>query len=545
MEMEVNLLELKIVRKFEPELVNVKRFSEHPSFYNFIRFWGRLPDYLLDDLISILENRDRNILFDPFGGSGSVLFKGMGRGFSKIIYNDVNPVFTFITNAIYRGLYIPRDVLLEQIDNLALRLLSSPVILDSLKIYRAYNADMFIHKIAFNKAITLKKNKREVTLEFRKKELNDTAKAIIRILKHRKSVTFSSLREEAVGYLKNYGKLEARILFSVVLNKLIDEGIIKEEIRKDYLVLSSSSTLPKNLKVLKVNEKIDKILKKKEEKYRSLINKRIFSYALQYPNGIPFKKAEGAKTIGDLYPSWSKILLSVIWKEIERFPTRDKDLINVFKVCFLASLYDSSLMQMPHKSGWIIKSFWIPSPCAVKNPVNIFIKKLKEFISIYDYFQGKLDEQTEVTIYNKNILDFSKNDLKDKPDAVITHPPYFSTVQYGELSSIWASWLGYKIPFKNEIVENYRQGKNKYTYLHLLKKSLEKIASLSKKDADIILIFQSKNQRNWELLDKILLELPFELEQIRCYQRTSWWGSKHIFNIGSFDYALLLKNRGI
>jgi hypothetical protein len=237
-------------------------------------------------------------------------------------------------------------------------------------------------------------------------------------------------------------------------------------------------------------------------------------------------------------------LLSIIWKEVEQFEAYNEDLTNVFKVCFLASLYDASLMQMPHKSGWIIKSFWIPSPCAVKNPVYVFIKKLREFISIHSSFEKKIDKQTEVIIYNKNILDFSEEELEDKPDAVITHPPYFSTVQYGELSALWASWLGYEIPFQDEIIENYRQGKHKYAYLYMLKRSLEKIASLSKRDADIILIFQSKNQKNWELLDRIFLELPFELQQIRCYRRSSWWSSKNLFNIGNFDYALLFKNRG-
>jgi 16S rRNA G966 N2-methylase RsmD len=544
-EMEVDLSKLEIVRKYKPEVVNVKRFSKHPPLYCFIRFWGRLPDYLLDDLINTIKSRGGDILFDPFGGSGSILFMAIGRDFSKIIYNDLNPAFAFITKAIYDGLYIPRNVLIGQIDNLVLRLTSSPVILDLLKIQHTSHSDLFIHKIAYDKLLTFNKNPKKITLKFRKKVLNETAELIIKIVKRRKFITFSSLRKEADEYLKkNYGKIGARILFSTILNKLIDKGIIREEIKKDHLVLSSSFNFPKDLKILTVNEKIDEILKKKERKYRFLINKKAFSYNLRYSNDVPFKKAESAKTLGDLYPLWSRILLSLIWREIEHFPIYNRALLNVFKVCFLASLYDASLMQMPHKSGWIIKSFWIPTPCAVKNPVNIFVKKLNEFISLYDYFQGKLNNQTEVMIYNKNILDFSKNDLKDEPDVVITHPPYFSTVQYGELSTIWASWLNCEIPFRDEIVENFRQGKNKYTYLQLLKKALEKIASLSRKDADIILIFQSKNQKNWELLDKILLELPFELEQIRCYQRTSWWGSKHIFSIGSFDYALIFKKRG-
>jgi hypothetical protein len=78
----------------------------------------------------------------------------------------------------------------------------------------------------------------------------------------------------------------------------------------------------------------------------------------------------------------------------------------------------------------------------------------------------------------------------------------------------------------------------------MLKNALKKITLLSKKDADIILIFQSKNQRNWMLLDKIIQELPLELEQIRCYRRTSCWDSNHMFNVGNFDYALILKNKG-
>jgi hypothetical protein len=543
--MEVDLSKLEIVKKYKPEVVYVKHFSKRPPFYNFIRFWGRLPNYLLDDLINILENRSKSILFDPFGGSGSILFMAIDRRFSKIIYNDVNPVFVFITNAIYRGLHIPRNVLLGQIDNLINRLICSPVILDLIKIHDGHGTDLFIHKIAFNKLITLKKNPNNNVLKFRKKVLNDTAELIIRIIKRKRIVTFSSLREEASIYLKkNYGRIEGRVLFTTVLNKLIEAGIIKEEIKKDYLALSSSCNPPKNLKILKLNEKFGKILKEKEEKYQSLLNKKVFSYTLHYPNGISFKKADNAKTIGDLYPLWCKILLSIIWKEIEQFPIINEDLINMFKVCFLASLYDASLMQMPHKSGWIIKSFWIPSPCAVKNPVYVFVKKLKQFTSIYNYFQGKLNKQTTVIIYNKNILDFSENDLKEKPDAVITHPPYFSTVQYGELSAIWASWLDCEIPFQDEIVENCRQGKDKYTYLYMLKNALKKITLLSKKDADIILIFQSKNQRNWMLLDKIIQELPLELEQIRCYRRTSCWDSNHMFNVGNFDYALILKNKG-
>jgi hypothetical protein len=537
--MEINLSKLGIVQRYEPEIVKMKLPSKYPPLYTFIRFWGRLPDYLLDDLMSLFKDKNKNILFDPFGGSGSVVFKGMSTGFSKIVYNDLNPAFTFITSAILRGLCIPRDSLEEHINKLKQQLLSSRIPLD---LSRINGNASFIYKIAYNQQIILNKEEEKVDLGFKKKELNDTTEAIIRVLKRKKMITFSSLREKTSECLKDYDKLEARALFSFVLNKLVEKGVMMKETKRDYFILSPSITFPKDVKILKIDENLNKIFEKKERKHRYLIEKSVFSYALQYPDGTRYRKAEGAKTIGDLYSTWSKILLSLIWKKIEEFPTQISDITSVFKLCFLASLYDSSKMQMPHKSGWIIKSFWIPCPCGTKNPLYVFIKKLNHFLSVHDSLQSKLNEPARVLIFNKDIFTFTERELKDKPDVVITHPPYFSTVQYGELSTIWSSWLGCKIPFEKEIVQNQRQGKNKDAYLFFLGKSLEKISSLSRRNADITLIFQSKNQKDWELLDKVLLKAPLELKQIRCYQRSSWWGSKHIFNVGDFDYALLFRN---
>jgi hypothetical protein len=499
-----------------------------------------LPDYLLDDLMGLFRDKNKHILFDPFGGSGSVVFKGMSIGLSKIIYNDINPVFTFITSAILRGLCIPRDCLEEHLNKLKQQLLSSNILLDLSRIDGGEKS--FIYKIAYNQQVILNKEEEKIDLNLKKRALKEVAEAIIRILKHNETITFSSLREKTSEYLKDYNKLEARALFSFVLNKLIQKGVVKKETKRDYFILSSSINFPRNIKILKVEENLDKAFEEKEKEYRHVIKESVFSYPLQYLDGKPYKKAERAQTIGDLYSTWSKILLSLIWKKIEEFPVQNSDITDVLKVCFLASLYDSSLMQMPHKSGWIIKSFWIPCPCGTKNPLYVFIRKLNQFISVYNSLQNQL--KTRVLIFNKDIFAFTGREFKGKPDLVITHPPYFSTVQYGELSTIWSSWLNSKIPFEKEIIQNPRQGKNKDTYLLLLGKSLEKISSLSRKNADIVLIFQSKNQRDWELLDKVLLKAPLELEQIRCYQRNFWWGSKHIFNVGDFDYAFIFRNRG-
>jgi hypothetical protein len=307
------------------------------------------------------------------------------------------------------------------------------------------------------------------------------------------------------------------------------------------MVLSSSITYPKNLKKLRMKGNLIKTFSYKENKHKSLIKKEVFSYKLTYPNGNSFIKSGGAKEIGDLYTIWSKTLLSIIWKQITTIKVNE--IKDVLKLCFLASLYDSSTMQMFHKSGWIIKSFWTPPFFGIKNPIHVFLKKMNYFLSMHKRLKENVNLNTEVSIYGKDIFDLNGEIIKEKPDFILTHPPYFSTVQYGELSTIWLSWLGYEMPFDKEIIENRRQGKDKNIYLQLMEKSLNKISELAAKNSLIILIFQSKDEDNWKLLDNILVKSPLKLMEVRCYKRIDRWSSpSRIFNIGKYDYAFIFKN---
>jgi len=536
--MAAELLDMNIVKKHNAEVVEiVSKTNALDPTYRFIRFWGRIPYYLLDDLIK--QFKSKKTLFDPFGGSGSVVFVGMNNGFSNIIYNDLNPSFVFIAKTLYESLDIPKSKIDEDINKLKKILLSSQTILDMSKIDKSHH----IYKFAYDYVLTINKNISIPcydSLGLQDKKLKKICDKIIKTLNAKNNISFSELRRISIKNIKARSKIQSRAYFSFVLNKLIDKKIVKKKLKKDYLIISQSITFPKNTKKIKVDAILDKRLNRKNKKYSYLIKEDVFSYPLSYDNGKIFSKATGLKKIGDLYTTWSKILLSVIWKEIEQFPSKDKRIINLFKLCFLASLYDSSKMQMPHKSGWIIKAFWIPPRFGVKNPIYVFFKKLDYYSKfVYDSLKYKIKKDTSLKFYNKDILNFNE---KIKPDVVITHPPYFSTVQYGELSSIWASWLNRKIPFEKEIVQNPRQNKSKQDYLDLLKKSLEKISDLSKKDSDIVLIFQSKNKNDWKLLDNILLESQLVLKQVRIYKRKSCWNSKQLFNIGNYDYAFIFKN---
>lgn len=526
-EMRHFLEDLDIVNTNHPKIVEIKNHSAPPlhPLYTLIRFWGRIPYYLLSDLISNFQ--DKKILFDPFGGSGAVVFVGLTNGFSRIIYNDLNPVFVFIAKSIYEGLKVSENDIVKAMNILKDKILSNKIITDLIK-----SDNFYITKFSYITLIKLKKGKLPNTIK-------EDSKLILNKISQKYSnewINILSLREEFTRKTKN--KIQSRAKFSVHLNHLLENKVIEKKIKLESVTLSKNLLLTTNPRIITSDKFLNKIIKK-EKKYKKRIYKKPFSFELRYSNGNKFMKSDSATTIGDLFTDWSKIILSEIWREIASLKV-NKEVKNTMKLCFLASLYDSSKMQMPHKSGWIIKSFWIPPYFGVKNPVSVFFKKLDHFLKVYKTLKKEIKNNCIAEFYNKDILDFTYH---RKPDLVITHPPYFSTVQYGELSTIWAPWIDAKIPFENEIIQNPRQQKDKNSYLEMLKKALERISMISNKNSTIALIFQTKNLREWKLLEKILLEISWKLKEIRCYKRISCWNSKHLFNIGSYDYVFIFENR--
>lgn len=532
--MHENFSNLEIVKRYRPKILEITEYDVpalHP-LYTFIRFWGRIPYYLLHDLI--LYFNSGKILFDPFGGSGAVVFVGLMNGFSNIIYNDVNPSFVFIAKSIYEGLKLPESDIRKEMERIKKKIITNKVIRELI----IYN-NFYINKLIYNSFINLKKKISSKEMDNLDEYSKSFFERILEYMNNEKSINLSWLREEFVKDDKKISKIQQRAKFSATLNKLIEAGLVKKETKLESIILSKKLLLLSNPKKITSQEVIKKFLQK-EQKYQNKIYTKPFSYKLKYSNEREFMKSNGANSIGDLFTDWSKIILSEIWKEITD-TKMNKKIKDVIKVCFLASLYDSSKMQMPHKSGWIIKAFWIPPTFGVKNPVYVFFKKLNQFIKLHRVMNNETKNKNNVNVefHNKDILEF---DTELKPDIIITHPPYFSTVQYGELSSIWLAWLDKNIPFEKEIIQNPRQGKSKRDYLAMLKKSFEKISDLSRKESEIALIFQTKNVREWNLLEKVLLDLKFILKEIRCYKRISCWNSKQLFNIGEYDYVFIFKN---
>ena len=105
---------------------------------------------------------------------------------------------------------------------------------------------------------------------------------------------------------------------------------------------------------------------------------------------------------------------------------------------------------------------------------NIYFKGVKIASSVKQFFEGKAN----IYIYNGSCLDLKK-DTGWLMDYIFTDPPYDASIQYGELSYMWISWLKLNGDYlgdilANEIIRNERQHKDFSVYHSLLSRSFKK-----------------------------------------------------------------------
>jgi hypothetical protein len=83
----------------------------------------------------------------------------------------------------------------------------------------------------------------------------------------------------------------------------------------------------------------------------------------------------------------------------------------------------------------------------------------------------------------------------DSVDYVFTDPPYDASIQFGELSYMWACWLRldeqYRELFKDEVVRNEKQGKDFDRYDDMLRRIYEKVYRVLKPGAYMTVAFHN------------------------------------------------------
>ncbi len=227
---------------------------------------------------------------------------------------------------------------------------------------------------------------------------------------------------------------------------------------------------------------------------------------LYYPDGRPFKEKQQYESVDELFTKRNLQALSWLMEAIEEEPK--KDLRDFLKIAFSSMVHLCSRMiaisnpsPTSHhtafsSTGWTQHSYWYAANFMEQNVWNKFegsinghqglLKAKKESNEIFrdvkiasslkQFIAGKAD----VFIYNGSCFDLMRKMPEDSVDYIFTDPPYDASIQFGELSYMWVSWLkmnsGYvKKIIDNEIIRNEHQHKDFSVYHTLLSSGFQRM----------------------------------------------------------------------
>lgn len=249
-------------------------------------------------------------------------------------------------------------------------------------------------------------------------------------------------------------------------------------------------------------------------------------------NGKEFIKKEKSESIKDLYTKRNLITLSILYNQIEKID--NPKFQEIFKFAFtsmshLASKLTPVRPTRPMSSFWAIQSYWTP-PIFMES--NVWILFNSTINGPQGMIKGKTDSNNQIQSYkeakkfsdlndgaNIFIKTFNALELKDiipenSVDYVFTDPPYGGSIQYFELSTLWASWLKIDLNYNDEVTINKNQNKDFEYYHKMLRASFKEIYKVLKPGKYLTVTFHSTDIRVWNSIIKAVVMVGFELEKI-------------------------------
>ncbi len=306
------------------------------------------------------------------------------------------------------------------------------------------------------------------------------------------------------------------------------------------------------------------------------ISKRVLSHwyptvKLSY-NHIEFKEGthdSKFNSVDCLFTTRNLFALSIIYEAISKIQdARVKDLM---KFAFTSMSHLASRMCPVAEPGgkghwskysatsfWAQHRYWIPPKFMESNVWMLFdsavngrqgILKGKGFSNdaIIYYKEAKTfdDLGKDANIFIKTHNAFEIEDIlpPNSVDYVFTDPPYGGAIQYLELSTLWASWLGMNLNFKDEITINDSQKKDFDYYHKMLTASFKQVYCVLKPKKYMTVTFHSTDIRVWNSIIQAVILAGFELEKI-IYQppaRASAKGLLQPYGSAVGDYYIRFK----
>lgn len=266
---------------------------------------------------------------------------------------------------------------------------------------------------------------------------------------------------------------------------------------------------------------------------------------LCYPDGRDFKEGThiaGINSIENLFTKRNLIALSILYHQIELLKEGIvKDLLKFrfTSITHLASNMTPVRPTRPFSSFWAMHRYsvlpvsmesnvWLLFQSSVKGRQGLLKGKEETNETISFYKEAKsfedLNSDANVLISTQSALNLRGHPAKipkESVDYVFTDPPYGGSIQYGELSALWLSWLKgerndphFQLKFDEEITINDAQKKDFDYYHKMLKASFEQIYTVLKSGKWLTVTFHNTDIKIYNSIIKAVVLAGFDLEKV-------------------------------
>ncbi|MBI3189472.1 MAG: DNA adenine methylase [Ignavibacteriales bacterium] len=410
--------------------------------YNWHKFWGRKTWNVVGEFINTYAPED-GLVMDPFSGSGVTALEALKLG-RRVIAVDLNPVATEI-----------------------LRLTILPF--DPTKLVEAFQRiERDVKKTINNLYLAeCKKCKEEIPIECAVWKRDE-----------KKNLTLKELRYKCSNC--------------------------------DAFVEKGGKATPKDFK--HISDVVEEFKKTKLWYPRN---------RLYYSDGLPFVKKERYDSLDELFTPRNLYALAILMERIEK--ENDKTLKDFLKIAFSSMVHLCSTMvpalspaetnhQTAFSSVWTQHSYWFAREFMEQNVWKKFESSVighqglvKAKIESNKYFKDVkithnlktfLNDSSNICIITGSCLDVLDKMPARSIDYIFTDPPYDASIQYGELSFLWAAWLKKDNDYvdrisSEEIIRNERQHKDFDVYHTLLRRSFEGMYKVLKLNKYLTLTFHN------------------------------------------------------
>ncbi len=260
------------------------------------------------------------------------------------------------------------------------------------------------------------------------------------------------------------------------------------------------------------------------------------------------KKKEKIDSIDHLFTKRSLIALSSLFAEIKRVP----ELLyqEMLSFVFTSSLAQLTKMISPNVEdslgggvGWIVHSYWLPLSFKELNVWRYFESRYQKIRNgkiesnkaikckqVKD-FNELLEDKGNLFLKKHSALEIGDILAQESIDYIFTDPPYGGSIQYFELSTLWAAWLEgidekeYALNYPDEITVNKYQKKDFNYYHRMLAAAFLQMNKVLKPNKYMHVTFHHTDIKIWNSIIRAVVGAGFNLEKI-VYQPPSTISAK-------------------